>query len=187
MQKVHRRLNAFESCSSASVRPGSTKHLCPRTNVERPDLDTSRNGPNGANGCERHCNHWVARHPSTPCTTKSSSNTPRPFNAPIGRPKSGRLSNKIRTSKTLNLEFGVSLTSNAKALRSDPSGKRSSRRPKQKHPAKPRRAREPGNVHPRTNAAIKGIQRLTWLPRSTPARSDFDSATKSCAQRQRTW
>ncbi len=187
MRKVHRRPNAFESCSSAGARPGSTKHLCPRTNVERRDLDSSRNGPNGVNECERHCGHLVARRPSTPCTTKSNSNFRKLIDAPIGRPKSGRLFNKIRTSKTLNLESGVSVTSNAKALRSNPNGERSSRRPNLKHPAKPRRAREPGNVHPRTNAAIKGIQRLTWLPKSAPSRSDFDSAKKSCAQRQRTW
>jgi len=187
MQKVHRRLNTFESCSSTGARPGSTNHLCPRTNVERPDLDSSRNGRDGVNECERHCDHLAARRPSTPCTTKSNSNFRKLINAPIGRPKSGRLFNKIRISKTLKLESGVLLTSNAQALRSNPNGERSSRRPNPKHPAIPRRAREPGNVHPRTNAAIKGIQRLTWLPKSAPSRIDFDSAKKSCAQRQRTW
>ena len=176
MQKVHRRPNAFESCSSAGARPGSTKHLCPRTNVERRDLDSSRNGPNGVNECERHCDHLAARRPSTPCTTKSNSNFRKPINAPIGRLKSDRLFNKIRTSKMLNLEFGVLFTSNVQAVRSNPNGERSSRRPTPKHPAKPRRAREPGNVRPRTSAAIKGIQRLTWLPKSAPSRSDFVSA-----------
>src|SRR5664280_451744 len=166
MQKVHRRPNAFESCSSAGARPGSTKHLCPRTNVERPDLDSSRNGPNGVSECKRHCDHLAVQQPSVPCTTKSNSNFRKPINAPIGRPKSGRLFNKIRISKTLNLESGVLLMSNAKALQSDPNGERSSRRPNLKHPAKTRRAREPGKAHPRTNAAIKGIQRLTWLPKS---------------------